>query len=191
ARVQEFVFDPADPRQPQRVNGELEIGGLPFAIEFEGIPDRAANPVGAQAGNARPKAIRGIVYRRATVILVRLKHTATGEVVAAAPFLLPNFGPEVVLPLEAGPFVTSEYNVTFENGVLTSITGKRPSELIGAITPVIDLAKSVVSIPGELLTIKVEQSNAEKTLVENQKLILEFQKAINDLKTGQSGSDGR
>lgn len=204
ARVQEFVFDPAAANQPGQVNAELRNGGLPFEIEFEGVPGRAAagpadravapagqDPAPGKAEKPNQDSIRGIVYRRATLILVRLKHTATGEVLAASPFLLPNFGPEVVLPLVAGPFVTSEYSVTFENGVLISITGKRPSELIGAITPVVELAKSVVSIPGELFKIKVDQSSAEKTLVENQKLILEFQKAINDLKAGRAGSDGQ
>jgi hypothetical protein len=99
-------------------------------------------------------------------------------VVLQAPLLVPNFGPEFVVPLEARPFVKRGYSLTFSNGILTQMSASRPSELLGFVSPLIEVPKAIVSIPGELLTLRVNHSVNESKLLQNQQALLEAQKEI-------------
>ncbi|MCP4038474.1 MAG: hypothetical protein GY733_16150, partial [bacterium] len=63
--------------------------------------------------------------------------------------------PVVCLPIERAPFVTSKFSVDFTNGLLTKMTSTKPSEILGFMSIPIDIARAIVSIPGELLQVKV------------------------------------
>lgn len=76
--------------------------------------------------------------------------------------------PSVVntFPINRHAFIKMVSNVTFDNGVLTEFTINKPSEALGVLTPAVDLAKMITSIPGELLTFKVTEVKDDTALLQ-------------------------
>jgi hypothetical protein len=71
--------------------------------------------------------------------------------------------------------VENKYTITFENGMLKDIAWVKPSEVLGFISIPADIARAIVAIPGELLTVKVKDIDAEKGLLEAQKNLIQAQ----------------
>jgi len=89
-------------------------------------------------------------------------------------------------------FVSKTVKMTVSDGVLTGIDVDKPSELLAAITIPVEVLKVIASIPGELLTIKVNQISNEKNLssaqVEMLKLQIDLIKQKQALLDAQAGT---
>ena len=102
------------------------------------------------------------------------------------------------VPIKRAMFVKKMNNLTIENGMLTVNEIKKPSEFEGVISVPIKIAKAIVSIPAQLISLKIDRTNKQKQLnqamqdlqstiikgekndliqqFENQKLLLEAEK---------------
>lgn len=82
--------------------------------------------------------------------------------------------------LVPSPYMVGEYDVRrapcvkrtnileLKNGVLTKVQSTKPSEVLGCLQIPVDVAKAIVSIPAELIKVKVEQSNQDAALARAQ-----------------------
>ena len=98
--------------------------------------------------------------------------------------LLPNRSPVVCLPIDRVPFVESSFRATFQDGLLTSVTSDKPSEILGFLEIPIRVAKAIVGIPGELLSFRVTHYDEVRRAASGE---AEALKAIQDLAKVQQG----
>jgi hypothetical protein len=88
---------------------------------------------------------------------------------------LPNESPIFILDVNRKLFIENKINITFANGMLSQVIWNKPSEALAFINIPIEIGKAIMSIPGELLTVKVSDLNAEKGLLEAQKDYIQAQ----------------
>ena len=99
------------------------------------------------------------------------KHDANKEPTTLAPhswILLPNDSPLLSIDLHRTAFVERKGKLTFTEGVLTKVEVTKPSEALAVATLPVTVLKTLVSIPGELLTLRINQTTSEKSLLDAQ-----------------------
>lgn len=84
--------------------------------------------------------------------------------VQSATFLLPQVGPISYVPMRSSAFVKTVDNVVFADGMLTSWTASRPSELLEVVRLPVKLLKSVISVPAEIIKLRVDYSSQTESL---------------------------
>jgi len=113
----------------------------------------------------------GIFYRP----LLPYKFELKEPVQLSTVLYLPNRSPILALDISRATFVDNHYTMKFTDGVLTSISWTKPSELEGFLSIPLDLARTVTSIPGQLLTVKVQNAQANQNALEAQAAALQAQ----------------
>lgn len=88
---------------------------------------------------------------------------------------LPNMSPLFSLDIVRKPFVENSTTVTFSNGTLQSVNWTKPSEVLGLLDIPVDIAKVLMGIPGELLTLKINNLKNDANLLNAQKEYLQAQ----------------
>lgn len=117
--------------------------------------------------------VDGIVHRPALPYLFRL--TTDDPLANLAPqfVYLPNEAPMFTIDIKRRAFVENKHSLTFTNGMLTEIAWTKPSEALGFVNIPLDIAKAIVAIPGELLSVKVNSATSETNLLNAQRNLLE------------------
>ena len=174
-RTFETVFDPSDAKAESDINEQLAL------TAFKEYQIKVDRPVAPEGKLAFP--VDAIVHRRAGVVTIHLLKTVESERKAAVSvlgeqFVIPNVGPVTVIPMEAGPFVKTEYDLKFEDGLLTEMHATRPSELLAIVQIIPDTLKTIASIPAELVQVKVDYSTRAKSLLDARKSIIDAQKGL-------------
>ena len=174
-RTFETVFDPSDAKAESDINEQLAL------TAFKEYQIKVDRPVAPEGKLAFP--VDGIVHRRAGVVTIHLLKTVESErkpavSVLGEQFVIPNVGPVTVIPMEAGPFVKTEYDLKFEDGLLTEMHATKPSELLAIVQIIPDTLKSIASIPAELVQVKVDYSTKAKSLLDARKNIIDAQKGL-------------
>ena len=105
----------------------------------------------------------------------RLKQCDAGKLypVATTLVMLPNSSPISVIPYKANPLVTTVHDVTFQNGVVTGWEYERGSEILEIVRLPVEIARSIVSIPTDLIQLRINQSSADNNLLVAQQLQIE------------------
>jgi hypothetical protein len=80
-------------------------------------------------------------------------------------------------------------NLKFTNGVMSSVDLSKPSEVLGCLDIPLQIAKAFTSIPSELLTLKINQTNQETSLLKAQTDLLKAQTALMATRLGQAASN--
>lgn len=101
--------------------------------------------------------------------------------------MLPNRSPVVCYPIERTAFVRRTLSMSFDNGLLTSMTTDKPSEILGFLSIPIDVAKAIVSIPGELLQLRITRIDQRKALSSSEAAALQ---SLQDLQKAKASSAG-
>jgi hypothetical protein len=176
----EFLLDPRELRDgTSKIESQLCALGAAYRFALTPLSK------GPLAGGRVPsnEGDGGIYYRRELPHLLsihRLNESNEPKLVKAILLAMPNFSPREFLALEGGAFTKREYTNIFDNGILISHTASKPSELLAVAKIPVDVMKAIFSIPTELITLKVNYTNAGKDLAEAQKAILEAAKALED-----------
>jgi len=71
------------------------------------------------------------------------------------------------LEIKRSAFVKRETTIVFDSGVPVSIETKKPSELLGFVSIPLEIATDIVSIPGQLIKLRVDYSSQENSLLED------------------------
>ena len=183
------VFDPLS-KDVDTVNGKMKslLGdGQEFKINVhQSTISESEAPLRKESFNLPLKAVAGgLLYRRALpyVVAVEQKDQVTDgfHPIEAAVFMLPNRGPVSVIPFEAGPFVQTVTKVEFKDGMLTKWDVNKPSELLSVVRLPLALLKAMISVPAEIIKLRVDLTNENTALVEAQKAQIEALKAMQEL----------
>ncbi|KIO50271.1 hypothetical protein [Nitrosospira sp. NpAV] len=96
--------------------------------------------------------------------------------------MAPNKGRVYAVDVNRGALITKKTNLTIVDGMLTKIDVTKPSSLIGVINIPLDILKLVLSVPGELLTLRVKRIRDERDMTQAQaeQLTYELQKYNNN-----------
>lgn len=122
-----------------------------------------------------------LFYRMAAPALIALQR-ADGSQLDASIALLPQAGPIGFVPMNSSAFVKTTDDVQFADGSLTSWSTDRPSEVLEVVRLPVKIATALVSVPAQLLSVKVDYSSKEKALAETQQTQIETQLKLQKLK---------
>ena len=91
-------------------------------------------------------------------------------------FSMPNDSAAVAVPLSRATFVKSTHAITLSNGLVATTQTTKDSEVLAAAKIPFDILKAVFAAPAELVQLKVNLTNTEKTLLLAEKEKLEAEK---------------
>jgi hypothetical protein len=186
----DLVFDPADGREPgaqtcttssswKCANARLAEWGIHDAdlhVDAEVVPL-----------SGTPAREDGFHYRRPIPYTIVLR--SQGDVQTTR-LLIPNGAPIDTISIPALTFVTAKYGVKFDQGMLISVDAEQPSEAMAIAAFPGRVAKELVSIPTDLVQIKIDHSTkeaekiaAEKGIVDAKKALLESEMALERART--------
>lgn len=143
----------------------------------------------ASAGTA--KYDQGIYYRPLRSYKVAVKDCNNQQ--SSYLMVVPDLNHVACFPLLRAPFIKKVATLSFNNGMLNGFTLDRPSQVEGFISIPIDLAKAIVGIPAQLISIKINTAANNSALMDakikglqsdvNYKLqLLQYQHTIDSLK---------
>lgn len=214
-----FQFDPMNGHSldgdATGINDRLANAGWPFKLSVlaGNISNASASSVSSswntpvratrRDGAPYPKSVDGLLYRTALPVTIVVEQcnkpcAAEGAIpipVQASLVSLPQAGPISYIPMRSSAFVQTVDNVVFANGMLTSWEANRPSEVLEFVRLPIKIARSIVSIPTELIQLRVNYTNEATTLqqgyaqqLEAQRALVEIQACIREVEKGLKGS---
>lgn len=180
------------------VNRQLEALNAPFALfvddggksSAKDLPLQSENLIAAreQSGEKQAeKSLPGLIYRRPLPYKIELREAVPVDgTVALAPVhssivFVPNEGPIGLVPYKAGAFVKTVYDVSFEEGMLTSWDANRPAELYAVWRVPLQIVDGVFEGLSKLIPLRIDQAKNEGQLLELQAKNIELDQALREL----------
>ena len=178
-------FDPTDEAEVSKCNEALKKLTCNKGLNVEIDPRPQPQPKTTDLSTP-PISARGVFFRP----LLPYKLTLTDAVSRTEmTVLVPNKAPVLSIDISRAMFVTKVYEIEFDNGILTRVTIKKPSEALAAASIPIEIAKAIVAIPAELIQLKINTASGEKALLESEKARLEVEKELWKLKKEMQGGN--
>lgn len=183
-------FDPFDNDSVKRLELRLaEVGLKVFAVQPNGRPLATVSSDEIPCDNS-------FCYRTATQIIIGVQGEATELKGQGKLFLAQVPDPSVTYALDVTRTncVTRTTGVTFQSGMLSSLSINKPSEVSGCLQIPLDVLKAIVAVPGELLKFETGSLNDQKALLEAQTAVLNAEAALAEAIAAQAaagGSDGQ
>ncbi len=132
--------------------------------------------------NRNPATYNGLVYRRklpyTVTICKKISNSQCGPEKQEAHYRFPDAKNIMVLPLKSGSFVTTKHEVEFNQGEPTRVKIERDSELLELVSFPLTLAKAILSVPAEILQLKINYTSKESQLIKAQKQLIEAQQEL-------------
>jgi hypothetical protein len=118
----------------------------------------------------------GIFYRRERPLLVdaRLDTSPIGAFV----LVVPNKAAIDSVAVKATSFVTNDFKIGFDNGMLVNLDATRPSEIMEVVSVPWKIARETLSVVTELVQLRVDYSTDQTALAEQQVKLIEQMKAL-------------
>ncbi len=88
--------------------------------------------------------------------------------IEATATMLPQIGPISYIPMRSSAFVKTVDDVVFDNGMLVSWNASRPSEVLEVVRLPVKILKAIVSVPAELVKLRIDLSDQQKGLAASQ-----------------------
>lgn len=137
----------------------------------------------------------GVLYRpNKTFKLVILRQTDPGsrgpwQIYQTKRVDMPNISPVLSIGVKRAVFATRKTTLNFNNGVLTDVAINKGSELVGFVSIPLALAKAIVDVPGQIVTLRITDTNNKTQLIAAQTQLIE---AIASYKAtaGATSNDG-
>jgi hypothetical protein len=177
--VKEFLLDPKElPQTVQWSISEHDDQGTPldmnvsFAVTLEGEPGGLDS---VALGDSEE--IHGIVTRPRSLYKFKIEPKAaklTGHEISFYEYLLNN-GMNITIPLSRAIFAKKTNDLVLSDGVIKENKIVKPSEIEGFVSIPINIAKAIVSIPGQLFTFRIDNTRKRLTLEEES---LKLEKAV-------------
>lgn len=93
-------------------------------------------------------------------------------------FELPNESPPELLDINGGSFSMRTFGSEFTDGMLVAHAEERPSEALQIVSIPYQVIKAAISIPAEIISLKVDFSSKEAALVDAQAKLIQSEKAL-------------
>jgi len=159
-----ITFDPTDLADLSGANAELGKVGLELR-DSRGATPIAQNPGGS--GNSG-----GLVFRPP-----RFFHLYEGNQLIAT-FAVPDPDYRYAVPLSRTAFTSFKSDLTIEDGMLTSVSIDKQSELAAVAGLPLRIIQEIASLPKGILVYRTENINASKGLIEAQASYLEAAESL-------------
>lgn len=179
-QIAQYEFDPVDPADRARVQAALAKYSITLAIDRQ--PDCPVATSGTGCCPPGSGCQPGIYYRLPIPYRMRLapagvfrpagsygSTTGEWEYVEGGTertVLLPNEAVCMYAPVTRAQFVTSRTELVFEEGMLTSVSTEKPSELLGFVKIPLDAASAILAIPADLLTVRIKEIGDQASIDE-------------------------
>jgi hypothetical protein len=139
----------------------------------------------------------GIAYRRdmpVVIDFVQVKSNAAvsdlPQTIGSIPLEMPNISPVELLPMKASLFTQTQSKFEFKDGMLLSWDSTRPSELGRVAAIPVEYARSIISLPAEIIQLRVNMRTNEKGLIESDTAALEAElKRLQAIKALKEAAD--
>lgn len=95
--------------------------------------------------------------------------------------MLPNEGPIAYIPIKSSVFVKTINDVSFKDGAVISWDRNRPSELLEVVRLPVRLLKAFVSVPADLIKLRVNLDTEQKNLFEAQQAQIKAEESLREL----------
>lgn len=128
----------------------------------------------------QPRGTGGVFYRRERPLVVNVTKREAGVTLPAGSFLLalPNDAPPELLPMHSSPFVTTRYDVGFDQGLLVSVDSNRPSEALRIASLPWDVAQATMDVLTSLIRFRVDYTKSDVDLLNQQIEQIKQQQAL-------------
>lgn len=195
SRPKQFVhiFDPlagwnaSAPANLPAINGLNALllqSGFPLRIQMDTaalVARSGENSAARLGGKPEYRRYEGALYYRTPVPLtasIEQVATVNGQSVwqpiDAAIVMLPQAGPVSYIPMNSSAFVKTVDDVQFADGSISSWSAERPSEVLEVVRLPVRILTAIVSVPAQLLSLRVDYSSKAKSLAENQRLEMQM-----------------
>jgi hypothetical protein len=156
----EATFDPASEAARSRFNEELRNNHFNLRIDVTCVPNSCYDP--RQNSRQRsPHNTCGVLYRAPRLYKMHVRPINSDDLVGDIPLLLPQGSPILVLNITRGAFIEKQTVLSFTDGLLNKIEISKPSEVAAFIGIPIELVHTLLSLPTEVLKVKVKYLNKE------------------------------
>jgi hypothetical protein len=180
-----FMINPARDSEWMQVSTEINkaanvgpssAGGATPALNFNYALALASSnpPAGASRGSQSGEV--GLYYRRERPLLMAV--TMDSKPIGGFVLVVPNDAPIDSFNVQATAFVTNDYKIAFENGMLVGVDQTQPSQLLEVVSLPWKIAKETVGIVTELIKLRVDYSSNNTSVVEQQVKLTEQMKAL-------------
>lgn len=186
-----FAFDPFDPFEAAKINAALRPYGYCVFVEGFSFP----SGVPPTSWCERPQVLTMYVYKAPLLadplppiemsrrgVLYRPNITRTLTIMRKAdpygrdPWLLmmtkqvevPNRAPVFAVEVSRSMFVDRVTDLEFDNGVLTNVSVKKPSEAAAFVEIPLAVVSAVVALPGTIVKLKINDANNTERLIRAQ-----------------------
>jgi hypothetical protein len=163
--VDRILIDPHNPRQLAGANARLAKYAL--NLTCTGSCGPSAPPV--------RKSDDAVYYRQPRTIFLQITDTKTGALRSVYPVHSFNGSPLIAHRFERGPFIERKTEITYSHGVPLTVKHTKPSEALGLVTGVGEVAGAIVFSPFNALTSQTASVNTQKANLAAREQLLEQQ----------------
>jgi hypothetical protein len=149
-----------------------------------GTPDKQANNIvdyeEATGSKIKGKSIEGIFTRPIRNLAITIVPQKDTTATATNFIQITDTSKLLIFPIKRVPFTNTVNNLIISDGIITQNNMTRPSPVKGFFEIPINIAKAVVSIPAQIVQIKINTADNNKLLLDKEKALL---KAEEEYKT--------
>ncbi|MEQ8882307.1 MAG: hypothetical protein RLQ12_21880 [Cyclobacteriaceae bacterium] len=138
-----------------------EVVPISFALELKNAEDF---PITQGAVPDAQTKIKGIITRLKTNAFLQYKNDEGKEIGAVVQLMVCDFSNPVHVPIKRAPFVKRTDTISFKEGFPISHKVIQPSSYSGFVSIPVTIAKAIVSIPAQLLSIKINTAKSQTEL---------------------------
>ena len=183
------VIDPSEDKDIKSLNKRLVDECINLAVDADD-KKRGEDQIATLkklSGNSTTTDIDGLVYRQPGSLTFTIKRIKSGSecngdgdctVIESISPILAQGGQIGILPLPNGIFSNNKHELSFSSGMLLKSKTVQPSEVLNTVNIIPNALKAMISVPAELLKLKVDYSTSEKTLLEQKEAMLKAQTEI-------------
>lgn len=157
--------------------------GADYLFDWQSMGPNVASDIPAEKDN---KLWEGLFYRRQLPYRLDVYKITTAEQ-KSSPILskslyfeLPNASPPELLKIKGSLFASREFGAEFTDGLLVANKEVKPSEALAVVALPYDITKALISVPAEIIQLKVNYSSKAQSLVDAQIKYQDTLKAISD-----------
>lgn len=166
-------FDPLSRREIDHVNSAIKqrIQSDKLYLDIQ----KSRQPITDKSFPLAPanECSAGICYRPAEAFdLVLFTNNAEYD---RTSIIIPTKDKIVGIPISRATFVEKTTTIDFEGGLLKQVDITKPSEALEIVSLPVEILKAIVAIPAELIQLKIDTTNKEKTLLDAQSSHIETQ----------------
>ena len=133
----------------------------------------------------------GLVYRRrlpyVITICEKMNGNKCGRNRQEALYRIPDSRSVMVVPINSGRFVSTKHTLVFDRGQPSHVRVERDSELLALASLPLTIAKAILSVPAEIIQLKINHTSKESELTAAERNLIEAQQEL--LKVQSSSSE--